>query len=236
MGTEISGSTGIDKIQNNAVDIADLSATGTPGTNFLRGDNTWAEALPTQSGNAGKFLTTDASSASWATVDALPAQSGNAGKFLTTDASTASWAEAGKILQIVTATSDANHETSSTSFQPSGLTASITPSSTSSKIFITASFGTETWGNPANAIGIYTIYHDQTTNLGQSGWGFGTQSGTNASSPYYHSRAVCSINYVHSPGSVAEADYGIYHRMNAGSCGSKLGPGRASITLMEIAG
>jgi hypothetical protein len=142
----------------------------------------------------------------------------------------------GKILQVVTATSDANHETSSTSFQPSGLTASITPSSTSSTIFITASFGTETWGNPANAIGIYTIYHDQTTNLGQSGWGFGTQSGTNASSPYYHSRAVCSINYVHSPGSVAEADYGIYHRMNASSCGSKLGPGKASITLMEIAG
>ena len=92
MTTFISGSTGIDKIQNNAVDIADLSATGTPGTNFLRGDNTWAEALPTQSGNAGKFLTTDASTASWATVDALPAQSGNAGKFLTTDASTASWA------------------------------------------------------------------------------------------------------------------------------------------------
>jgi len=215
MGTEISGSTGIDKIQNNAVDIADLSATGTASAStFLRGDN------------------------SWTTVDTftLPTQSGNAGKFLTTDASTASWAEAGKILQIVTATSDANHETSSTSFQPSGLTASITPSSTSSKIFITASFGTETWGNPANAIGIYTIYHDQTTNLGQSGWGFGTQSGTNQQSPYYHSRAVCSINYVHSPGSVAEADYGIYHRMNASSCGSKLGPGKASITLMEIAG
>ena len=92
MTTSISGSTGIDKIQNNAVDIADLSATGTPGTNFLRGDNTWADALPTQSGNAGKFLTTDASTASWATVDALPAQSGNAGKYLTTNASTASWA------------------------------------------------------------------------------------------------------------------------------------------------
>ncbi len=41
MTTSISGSTGINKIQNNAVDIADLSATGTPGTNFLRGDNTW---------------------------------------------------------------------------------------------------------------------------------------------------------------------------------------------------
>ena len=69
MGTEISGSTGIDKIQNDAVDIADLSATGTASAStFLRGDNSWTDALPTQSGNAGKFLTTDASTASWAEV------------------------------------------------------------------------------------------------------------------------------------------------------------------------
>ncbi len=45
MGTLISGSTGIDKIQNDAVDIADLSATGTASAStFLRGDNAWAEA------------------------------------------------------------------------------------------------------------------------------------------------------------------------------------------------
>ena len=48
--------------------------------------------IPSQSGNSGKFLTTDATNASWATVDALPAQSGNAGKYLTTDATSASWA------------------------------------------------------------------------------------------------------------------------------------------------
>ena len=48
--------------------------------------------IPSQSGNSGKFLTTDATNASWATVDALPAQSGNAGKYLTTDATNASWA------------------------------------------------------------------------------------------------------------------------------------------------
>ena len=142
----------------------------------------------------------------------------------------------GKILQVVTVTSTTDFETSSTSFTASGLTASITPSSTSSTIFISASFGVETYGDPANAIGIYTLYHDQTTNLGDATYGFGIQSGTNESSPYYHSRAIASINYVHSPGSVAEADYELYHRMNAASCGSKIGPGRKSITLMEIAG
>lgn len=51
--------------------------------------------LPTQTGNAGKFLTTNGSTISWATVsagDSLPSQSGNSGKFLTTDGTTASWA------------------------------------------------------------------------------------------------------------------------------------------------
>lgn len=48
--------------------------------------------LPSQSGQSGKFLTTNGSSASWATVDALPSQTGNSGKYLTTDGSTASWA------------------------------------------------------------------------------------------------------------------------------------------------
>jgi len=46
---------------------------------------------PTQTGNGGKYLTTDGSATSWATVDALPAQTGNSGKYLTTDGSTASW-------------------------------------------------------------------------------------------------------------------------------------------------
>jgi molecular chaperone GrpE (heat shock protein) len=47
---------------------------------------------PSQTGNSGKFLTTDGSNTSWATVDALPSQTGNAGEFLTTDGTTASWA------------------------------------------------------------------------------------------------------------------------------------------------
>ncbi len=47
--------------------------------------------LPSQTGNSGKFLTTDGTDASWATVDTLPSQTGNAGKFLTTDGTDASW-------------------------------------------------------------------------------------------------------------------------------------------------
>lgn len=53
----------------------------------------WEGALPDQTSNAGKFLTTDGTDASWADVDALPDQSGFSGYFLTTDGSVASWAE-----------------------------------------------------------------------------------------------------------------------------------------------
>ena len=48
--------------------------------------------IPSQSGNSGKFLTTDATNTSWATVDALPSQGSNSGKYLTTNGTAASWA------------------------------------------------------------------------------------------------------------------------------------------------
>ncbi len=68
---DVTGSTAL-TIAADAVDIAMLSATGTASaTTFLRGDNTWTavDALPSQSGNAGKYLTTNATTASWATLD-----------------------------------------------------------------------------------------------------------------------------------------------------------------------
>jgi hypothetical protein len=51
-----------------------------------------ASTLPTQASNAGKYLTTNGTVATWATVSALPTQTSNSGKFLTTDGTVASWA------------------------------------------------------------------------------------------------------------------------------------------------
>lgn len=56
---------------------------------------------PTQTGNSGKYLTTDGTSTSWATVDTLPSQTGNSGKYLTTDGTSASWASVATILNIL---------------------------------------------------------------------------------------------------------------------------------------
>jgi hypothetical protein len=47
--------------------------------------------VPNQSGNSGKYLTTNGTSVSWNTVNSLPSQSGNSGKYLTTDGTTATW-------------------------------------------------------------------------------------------------------------------------------------------------
>lgn len=65
----------------------------------------WAsvDAFPSQTGNSGKYLTTNGTSVSWATVDALPSQTGNSGKYLTTNGVTASWTTISADIESVTA-------------------------------------------------------------------------------------------------------------------------------------
>ena len=49
-------------------------------------------AVPSQTGQSGKYLTTNGTATSWATVDALPSQTGQSGNYLTTNGTVASWA------------------------------------------------------------------------------------------------------------------------------------------------
>lgn len=58
---------------------------------LLGSGNITIDSLPTQTGNSGKFLTTNGTAASWAVVDALPSQTGQSGKVLTTNGTAASW-------------------------------------------------------------------------------------------------------------------------------------------------
>lgn len=58
---------------DSSINIGDINATGTPSvTTYLRGDGTWAvaDSYPTQTGNAGKYLTTNGSTVSWGSVEA----------------------------------------------------------------------------------------------------------------------------------------------------------------------
>lgn len=56
--------------------------------------------LPSQTGNSGKYLTTNGTSASWATVDALPTQTNNSGKVLATNGTTAAWTGLNSVQQV----------------------------------------------------------------------------------------------------------------------------------------
>jgi hypothetical protein len=51
-----------------------------------------AVGMPSQTGNSGKYLTTNGASTSWGVVDALPSQTGNSGKYLTTNGANPAWA------------------------------------------------------------------------------------------------------------------------------------------------
>jgi hypothetical protein len=69
-----------------------INGTTIPSSKTLVATDSTAYVVPSQTGNSGKYLTTDGTTSSWGTVDALPSQTGNSGKYLTTDGSTASWA------------------------------------------------------------------------------------------------------------------------------------------------
>ena len=71
---EVTGATAL-TIADNVVDEANLKVSNTPSNGYF---------LSAQSGNTGGMT--------WAEVDALPSQSSNGGKFLTTNGSAASWA------------------------------------------------------------------------------------------------------------------------------------------------
>ena len=84
------------------------------------------DPLPSQTSQSGKFLTTNGTTASWATVDTLPSQTSQSGKFLTTNGTTASWAS----ISIPSKISDLTDDTATYPIDKAdtltGLTATIT--------------------------------------------------------------------------------------------------------------
>jgi hypothetical protein len=68
-----------------------INGTTIPSSKTLVATDSTEYVVPSQTGNSGKYLTTNGTVSSWGVVDALPSQTGNAGKYLTTNGTAASW-------------------------------------------------------------------------------------------------------------------------------------------------
>ena len=137
---------------------------------------------------------------------------------------------AGSVVQVVQGSASSEVETSSATFVTSGLSASITPSSTSNKILISADVLGQTAANDARLD--VTIYRDS-TNLGggdASGLGYlHAPSGT-------HLGMIC-MSILDSPSSTSSITYTVYFQSRAavGSVKTRADVVPSKITLMEIA-
>jgi hypothetical protein len=142
-------------------------------------------------------------------------------------------ATAGQVIQVLSATDNTNRTTTSSSFVTGSntLSVTITPSSTSNKIFVIASTCLRTDANSVYAVA--TIFRGS-TNLGNSNLGMGSiwsTSGT-ANFPF-------TMHYLDSPASTSALTYQVYFRAaNTGTIYlNGLDPNnQGSITVMEIKG
>jgi hypothetical protein len=69
-----------------------VNGTTIPSSKTLVATDSTTYVVPSQTGNSGKYLTTNGTVSSWGAVDALPSQTGNSGKYLTTNGTAAAWA------------------------------------------------------------------------------------------------------------------------------------------------
>jgi hypothetical protein len=134
-------------------------------------------------------------------------------------------AAGGKVLQVVGSSKETTTSVSSTSFISSGLYATITPSSTSSKILIliTGTVGINATGNAPYG----TIYRGS-TNLSTTGDGGFFHRYPNTGT------GIIAINYLDSPSTTSATTYALYVKQVNGGSATWFNGGKGAITLMEI--
>ena len=137
---------------------------------------------------------------------------------------------AGAVLQVVTATDSTQRSTTSTSFVTASntLSVTITPSSASNKVFVTAAFS---FGTPSGTNNFNSTLFRGATNLGTVTKGFGTLFG---GSSYIHAHATLQI--LDSPNTTSATTYQVYFSVGANTGLLNTDGGFSSITAFEIAG
>ena len=141
----------------------------------------------------------------------------------------------GKVLQVVSATDSTARNTNSTSFVTASntLSVNITPSATSSKIFVVAN--TCAYNNNSGKSMSLTIYRDS-TDLGSGTWGMINSYDTDTSGQRTIGQPT-SMSVLDSPSSTSQLTYQVYVKTeSSGQIYFNYADIKASITAMEIAG
>ena len=131
----------------------------------------------------------------------------------------------GKVLQVLTATDTTERTTTSSTFVTGSNTMliNITPSSTSSKIFLISTFSGRVQGGGA----MYTIYRDS-TNIGATN---GITRVYNAGDLYFN----ISMSILDAPSSTSQIAYQVYFNcQNGGTATVNSGNLKASLTAFEV--
>jgi hypothetical protein len=192
-------------------------------------------------GSVGKVLKVSSSNLpAWEDDNAysLPAQSGNAGKFLTTNGSTESWGtvSSGAVVQVKQFTYSTAVTTSSTSYISTGLTGSITPTSASNKILVMATVPTIVF-KTGNDAGADLVLYRGATQIYPHTNSSGYRLYISGAGGYIQSIGNIPLNYIDSPASTSAQTYTVYFREMAGGGGAvttQRGNEMSTLILMEV--
>lgn len=141
----------------------------------------------------------------------------------------------GSVLQVVSTTVSTEETTSSASYVDTALTASITPSSTSSKIYVMCTFYAGQLRNPSGNTGIalYNLDRDSGTSILETyGIYFDNQSST-----YKNLQGHVAMSKLDSPATTSSVTYTLQFKLGTGTDTEVFKsntPG--TLTLMEVAG
>lgn len=186
------------------------------------------------SGDTSGTITISAPAVSGTNTLTLPASTGTLA--LTGAAVTRSQMPAGTILQVVQATLNGQFTSTSTSFVNSGLTASITPSSSSNKILVQIVL--QGCFQAANLVSFGSTIYRNSTNLSPNGSlvvkAFGEMNIAAGGSGALVT--TIPMNYLDSPSTTSSTAYTAYVAAgSAGTIGVNQDGGVSTIILMEVA-
>tara|TARA_B100000767_G_C19467176_1_gene410541 strand:- start:153 stop:662 length:510 start_codon:yes stop_codon:yes gene_type:complete len=144
----------------------------------------------------------------------------------------------GKVLQVVSATISSQVAIASTSYTDTGITAAITPSSTSNKILVMVAIEYTAYADNNGEIKSNAKIVRGSTDVFESVGVFGSQVGT-GSAGYQQTWGTLPLSYLDSPSSTSAVTYKVTAKNIRTSGNRQLkinhdSTGKSTITLMEV--